>query len=115
MAVDITGKTIMLPLINKVENQDIHGKNWAVEVVELTIGTNTSTTYTLNTSTTAWPVATTATGPLHISTPLFVTCDGFDDTSTGYKVTYAPGSVVITWAVAPTGAMNIRVKIEGWA
>lgn len=114
MAVDITGSTIVLPVITKVENQDIHAKNWATEIVKLVIGTNTGTTYTLNTSTTSWPAATSATGPLHITTPIFCTVDGMDDTSTGYTVAYTSGQVVITWAVAPTSA-TIRVKIEGWA
>jgi len=116
MAVDILGRTILLPVITKVENQDVHAKNWATEIVELTVGSNTSTTYTLNTSTTSWPAATTATGPLHIAVPLFATCDGMDDAGLGYTVAYGAGSVVITWLTAPTGsAVKIRVKIEGWA
>lgn len=114
MATAITGSTILLPIITKVDNQDVHGRNWATEIVQLVAGTNSSATYTLNTSTTTWPVATTATGPLHISVPLFVTCDGMDATATGYSVAYAAGSVVITWEVAPTDR-TIRVKIEGWA
>lgn len=114
MATAITGRTILLPVITKVENQDVHAKNWATEIVELAVGSNTSATYTLNTSTTSWPAATSATGPLHIAVPLFVTCDGFDDTTTGYTVAYGAGSVVITWAVAPNSG-TIRVKIEGWA
>lgn len=114
MAVAITGSTILSPMVTKVENQDIHGKNWTTEIVQLVAGTNDSATYTLNTATTAWPAATTATGPMKITQPVFVTCDGMDATATGYSVAYASGSVVITWAVAPTDR-TIRVKIEGWA
>lgn len=115
MAVDIAGSTILLPVITKVENQDVHGRNWGTEIVQLTIGTNTGTSYTLNTSTTSWPAATSATGPLHITTPIFVTLDGMDDAGLGTTVAYSAGQVVITWATAPAGsAVKIRVKIEGW-
>lgn len=114
MATDITGSTILSPLVTKVENQDIHGKNWASEIVQLVVGSNSSATYTLNTSTTSWPAATSATGPMNITTPIFVTCDGADNAGAGYSVAYGDGSVVITWDTAPT-SKTIRVKIEGWA
>ena len=118
MAVDITGSTILLPVITKVENQDVHGKNWATEIVQLVAGdSNSGTTYTLNTSTTSWPKATTATGPLHISVPMFVTVDGEDDSTNvavAKLVTYGAGLVVVTWKIAPT-SVTIRIKIEGWA
>lgn len=115
MATNITGSTILLPVITKVENQDVHGKNWATEIVKLDINSaNDSATYTLNTSTTTWPAATSATGPLHITTPMFVTVDAMDATATGWKATYGAGSVVITWTVAPTDVI-MKLKIEGWA
>ena len=119
MAVDITGTTILEPVIVKMENPDKQvGLNWGFEIVQLAVGTNTSTTYTFSTAVTAWPAATSATGMLKIKYPKYLTIDGMDDTSTGFKTAYNIYSdystVVITWAVAPTGTAKYRVKIEGY-
>lgn len=121
MAADITGSTILRPMALKVENGDIHGKNWTQEIVKLAIGAaNDSATYTLATTTTAWPAATVTTGVLNLSAPLFCTIDGVDDlagtatAAVSHTVTYGKGTMTITWTAALT-SRTIRLKIEGWA
>lgn len=114
MATAITGATVVEPVILQTVNQDKRGRNWAMEVVSLTIGTNDATAYTFSTSVTAWPAATSAAGMLKIADPKFVTITGYDATITDYVATCVPGLVTITWTAAPTGTQVFLVKIEGF-
>ena len=115
MAVDILGSTVTPVLIQKTEDQSgPGGRNWCVEIVEITFGTNTGTALVLSNATTSWPAATSGTGPLKMLWPMFCSADGMDATATGYHCAYAKGSVTITFEAAPTSQV-IRFKIEGLA
>jgi len=95
----ISAKKLHTSFAVKVVTHTGEGRNWTVELWELT-GDGTSTSVTVNTS---------------LLTPIFATAVGKDVSFEGYIDPSATGGVTVTFTSAPGSGKKFLLKIEGWA